>query len=436
MNILLTTLGSGGDVYPFIAIGRELVRRGHTVKLMTNPHFEAAVLAGGLPFVGLGTEAEYLEAITHADLVHPSRGPAHVLQHLVFGPAQEMYTAVRRVARQMDADAIVRHHICFGAGWAAEKERMLDIPCTLAPIFWINWRSPSVFGMVPFVLPKPLARISLAIRTLGGRWVIDRPCNVIRRELGLPPQRDMFSRNSRGTGISLGLWSPALRGPVEGDPAGGIICGAAVHDDGDEANAGNEGRRGDLPAELDAFVRTAAAPVCFTLGTSVAHHAPEFYRHAAAALATNKLRGVFVTGPGDASAAEQICAASNGAIFAAGYVPYSRLLHRCSAVVHHGGIGTVHACLKAGVPQLVVPFANDEFDNAARISRLRCGAGLRASKLSDRALSAVLGVVTSGVLRQRAKQIGQQMAAENGAVTAADCIERVAPRSETQTRES
>jgi len=420
MNILLTTLGSGGDVYPFIAIGRELVRRGHTVKLMTNPHFEAAVRSGGLTFIGLGTEAEYLEAITHADLVHPSRGPGHVLQHLVFGPAHEMYTAVRRVARQMEADAIVRHHICFGAAWAAEKEHITDIPCTLAPIFWINWRSPSVFGMLPFALPKPLARINLAIRTLGGRWVIDRPCNVIRRELGLPPQRDMFSRNSRGTGISLGLWSPVLRSPIEGDPAGGIICGAAVHDDGD-AGAGD-----GLPAELDAFVRTGAAPVCFTLGTSVAHHAPEFYRHAAAALAINKLRGVFVTGPGDAGSAEQICAASNGTIFRAGYVPYSRLLHRCSAVVHHGGIGTVHACLKAGVPQLVVPFANDEFDNAARISRLRCGASLRASKLSDRALSAVLGVVTSGVLRQRAKLAGEQMATENGAAAAADCVERAA----------
>ena len=419
MNILLTTLGSGGDVYPFIAIGRELVRRGHAVKLMTNPHFAAAVSAGGLEFVGLGTEEEYLEAITHADLIHPSRGPTHVLQHLVFGPAHEMYTAVRRVARQMNADVLVRHHICFGAGWAAEKENITDIPCTLAPVFWLNWRSPAVFGSLPFALPRPLARFNLAIRTWGGRWVIDRPCNAIRRELSLPPQRDMFARNSRGDGVSLALWSPVLRGPLQGDPIGGIICGAAVHDASDTANTA-------LPAVLDAFVRTGAPPVCFTLGTSVAHHAPEFYRHAAAALAARKLRGIFVTGPGEASAAEQIAATSGGTIFRAGYVPYSKLLHRCNAVVHHGGIGTIHACLKAGVPQLVVPFANDEFDNAARIRRLGCGVGLRASKLSDVTLVGMLAVVTSGLLHARAKQAGEKMATENGAAMAADCVERLA----------
>lgn len=423
MNVLLVTLGSGGDVYPFVAVARELQRRGHGVRLMTNPKFEAAVTGGGVEFVPLGKREDYETAIAHPDLVHHRRSPQHVLKHLVFEPAREMYTAVRRTARQMGAEAVVRHHICFAAGWAAERERMADVPCVLAPVFWLNWRSPSVFGSIPFALPRPLARVRVAVSSLLGRAIIDKPLNVVRRELELPPLRDQFAGNSRGGTRNLALWSPTLRGALEGDPQQGVICGAAVYDAGD-AGAGAGG--GVLPEVLERFVADGPPPVCFTLGTSVAHHAPEFYHRAAHAVGALKLRAIFVTGPGDASAADEIAAGSGGRILRAGFVPYSALFPRCAAAVHHGGIGTVHACLAAGIPQLVVPFANDEFDNAARISRLGCGSGLRATKLSDRALAAVLALVTSKRMRQQAADIGLRVRRENGARAAAVEVERVA----------
>ena len=55
------------------------------------------------------------------------------------------------------------------------------------------------------------------------------------------------------------------------------------------------------------------------------------------------------------------------------YVPLSKLLPQAKVLVHHGGIGTVSQALAAGIPQLAVPFAHDQFDNAARVERLGCG---------------------------------------------------------------
>ncbi len=55
------------------------------------------------------------------------------------------------------------------------------------------------------------------------------------------------------------------------------------------------------------------------------------------------------------------------------YVPFSKVLPRAAALVHHGGIGTTAQALAAGVPQLVVPFAHDQPDNAARVRRLGVG---------------------------------------------------------------
>jgi hypothetical protein len=74
MNIVITALGSGGDVFPFIALGQVLRDRGHRVTLLANPHFAAAVAQAGLPLVPLGTEAEYLAALRQPDIWHPRRG--------------------------------------------------------------------------------------------------------------------------------------------------------------------------------------------------------------------------------------------------------------------------------------------------------------------------------------------------------------------------
>src|SRR6202012_1799180 len=56
------------------------------------------------------------------------------------------------------------------------------------------------------------------------------------------------------------------------------------------------------------------------------------------------------------------------------YVPLRALLPRCAALVHHGGIGTTAEALRAGVPQVIVPLAFDQFDNAARVRALGAGA--------------------------------------------------------------
>lgn len=74
VNVVITVLGSGGDVFPFIALGQVLRERGHTVALLANPHFAAAVAAADLPLVPLGTEEEYLVVLREPDFWHPRRG--------------------------------------------------------------------------------------------------------------------------------------------------------------------------------------------------------------------------------------------------------------------------------------------------------------------------------------------------------------------------
>src|SRR5947209_11251198 len=77
------------------------------------------------------------------------------------------------------------------------------------------------------------------------------------------------------------------------------------------------------------------------------------------------------------------------------YAPFSELLPRCAALVHHGGIGTTAQALAAGVPQLIVPFAHDQHDNAARVKRLGCGAELASRRYRPTAVAGKVGFLLS-----------------------------------------
>ncbi len=73
-------------------------------------------------------------------------------------------------------------------------------------------------------------------------------------------------------------------------------------------------------------------------------------------------------------------------VVAAKYLPFSRIFPHCSAVVHHGGVGTTSQCFRAGVPQLVLPMAFDQFDNAQRVLQLGCGSWFAKRRVSARLL--------------------------------------------------
>jgi UDP:flavonoid glycosyltransferase YjiC (YdhE family) len=143
--------------------------------------------------------------------------------------------------------------------------------------------------------------------------------------------------------------------------------------------------------------------VVFTAGTGMAQ--PErFLACAVDAVRRAGCRGLLVSALADAFPAD--LPASMMAIRRA---PFARLLPRCAAIVHHGGIGTVASALAAGIPQLIAPFAYDQFDNAARIERMVAGRRVSARNAGDwaTALREVSGECTE---RAQARRLAQRMA--------------------------
>jgi UDP:flavonoid glycosyltransferase YjiC (YdhE family) len=107
------------------------------------------------------------------------------------------------------------------------------------------------------------------------------------------------------------------------------------------------------------------------------------------------------------------------------YAPHSLLFSRACAVVHHGGVGTTAQALRAGKPQLVVPFFADQPDNAARIVRLGAGRSLADRAWRPAAAHRELRALLEGPYGSRAEDLSRRLAREHGAVAAADRIENL-----------
>jgi UDP:flavonoid glycosyltransferase YjiC (YdhE family) len=100
-------------------------------------------------------------------------------------------------------------------------------------------------------------------------------------------------------------------------------------------------------------------------------------------------------------------------------LPHNLIFRHASAVVHQGGVGTTAQALRAGVPQLIVPWAHDQLDNAARVARLGCGVSVERSQYNSKRAARLVAQICTQPYRTAAQQIGEKIDAERGAENAA-----------------
>jgi UDP:flavonoid glycosyltransferase YjiC (YdhE family) len=169
------------------------------------------------------------------------------------------------------------------------------------------------------------------------------------------------------------------------------------------------------PAEATPFLDGDA--IVFTPGTGN-RHAPQFFAAAVAATARLGRRAILLT-----RFAEQLPQPLPAHACWIPWTPLPSLLRHAAALVHHGGIGTAAAALAAGVPQLVMPLAHDQPDNAARLARLGVSETVPRRRFHERAVAESLARLTaSPIVAARCQKIAARMAASKGLEEAADRI--------------
>jgi UDP:flavonoid glycosyltransferase YjiC (YdhE family) len=395
VNILLAPVGSHGDVHPFCGIGREMLRRGHRVTMFTNGAFEPLARRVGLEFVPVGTAEQFRQIVGDPELWHPTKGWKKVFNSIwELTPLQ--YDALRE--RLVPGDTvIVGASLAFGARVLQDELGVPTASVHLQPsIIRSAYAPPKTPGTPPLGwAPRWFRR---AFYNFADRVVLDpvigKPLNAFRATKGLPPVKWVVRDWWHSPELVIGLFPEWFAAPQPDWPRQMKLTGFPLFDE-----KGLE----PLPADLRRFLESGEKPVAFTPGSAMTH-GREFFEAAAEACGILGRRGILLT-----RHAEQVPARLPPGVIHVSYAPFSELLPRCAALVHHGGIGTMSQALAAGVPQLIQPMSHDQPDNAERVRRLGVGAELTVKKFQGpRVAETLRGLIESADVAAKCRAVAER----------------------------
>jgi UDP:flavonoid glycosyltransferase YjiC (YdhE family) len=401
-RVLLLPIGSSGDVNPFLWIGRQLHARGHAVTVVANPVFGETIRALGLRHLPFGDEAEYHALLDHPDVWHPIKGPPLVLR-FAGDVTQRYFDLIATEMRANDPPLVLAPATAFGARLAREKFGFPLVSVHLQPcIFLTVGDTPlvgRVFGWLQKIPPGAKRAFFAFIRARIGCEVDPGVRRACRAE-GITPPRNAFRDWWQSPDGGLCLW-PEWFGPPQPEWGPGVMnVGFPLYDLADQI---------PLAPELEAFLAAGPPPVLFTPGTAMAQGAA-FFATALAACRRANARAIFAT------KFPETLPALPPEVFHVAYAPFSALLPRCAAIVHHGGIGTTSQALAAGVPQIIRPFSHDQPDNAARVCRLGVGECLWPRQFTVENLATALADLPANAeRRRRCAALAERLHAERSA---------------------
>ncbi len=429
-RILLTPVGSLGDVHPYLALAQELARRGHRPVVATLPSFRERVeAAAGVEFAPLRAAAAEVPSPELMQRVFAGRrGIEYILRGLILPALRLAYADTLEAAK--GADLLVAHPLSWATGLVAEVRGLPWVSTQLAPTGMFSALDPPLLpGMEP-IYRLPLGRLRPGVwrgmfrlaEAITRRWM--RPYDALRRDLGLPAGENPMFAGGHAPLRELALFSPAFCAPQPDWPAQSMATGFPFFDQAIAPDPALEA--------LERWLEAGPAPVVFTLGSSAVMNPGDFFGESA--LAARRLgRRALLVGPGTVgSAARPVTNGSTlqpGAdVFTIAYGSYAAIFPRAVAAVHQGGIGTTAEALRAGIPMLVVPFGVDQPDNAARIARLGVGRVLQRSRYRERRVTRELRLLLERpAFAANARALAATVQAERGAAKACDALEALLP---------
>ena len=412
---LLVTLGSWGDLFPFLGIAEELQTRGHKATVASSPAWQATVDDTEIEYLPIGNKIGFKEFENNPEIFRRMPfGLRAALDRFVFAQAEQLTADLR--SAMVQADVVVVHPAHVIALNLAEALGKTVVVASVFPAMIPSAHTvPSGSAGGPW--HGPLGRAANRASWASARFVVsrlfDRKTNRHRRSLALPRMHASFlTLPLRADTILLLCPSEFIDRPPDW-PEHVTVTGSVAWDTA----------AGAIDDELQEFLDEGDKPILVTLGASSSAVAADFFDLAAATLDNFDKRYILVTGP---AAPPQRDLGPNAIVRR--FVSFAAVLPNCRAIIHHGGVGTTVSAARAGIPQVAVPRGFDQPDTAAMIERHEIGIAVPWVRRHRHLADAVARVLNDPTLTSNAKVIGTSIRNTNGAGRAADQLERLLDR--------
>jgi rhamnosyltransferase subunit B len=353
-HIVVTGFGSIGDMAPLVTLGAALRDRGHRVVIASADPFRDAARKAGLEFHPVRPHLLPDEMLSLA--MTPDTTTEVLFRDVLFPSIGESYEDL--LAATASADVLISHMLAFAAPLVAAAIPVAWVSAVLQPLGFgsgteriVSFSHQSESGLEQ--LDDATSRQAWnQARSSSNVWAA--PVRQLRATLGLPAGGNPIFEDHHSPALVLGLFSRLIAGASQ--PSRSHITGFVF----------DAPSRDRLPQTLELFLSQGDPPVVVTLGS----HSPfdNFGFHVTSAIAALALgRRVVLLGRGTQAHVDTIRVVNPAwadSIRAYEFVPYEIVFPRAAAVIHHGGVGTIAACMRAGTPMLLVPMGFDQLHNA------------------------------------------------------------------------
>jgi len=409
-RVAIATIGTAGDVRPYLALAKALKQQGHDVVLGANADFESLVVSHGVEFHNLGTNIQDWLQESRFDTAISQMKLHHFPQLLRDGQALVERAARNSWVMAQGADAIV---VNINTSFGIDIAEALNIPVVMTAMQPLNptREFPVCAYEVPDLGPTFNKLSYIAMNIQQGYY--DLPRDRVRKELmGLGPRkRGGIFKDSLGNNLPTLYNFSSIVSPRPRDwPQTAVVTGFWFLDDTSDW----------APSpELQRFLDAGAPPVYIGFG-SMPFGAERNTQLLKSALEKWGGRAIVSRGWGGINADEL-----PETVFAVSEAPHDKLFPLVGAVVHHGGAGTTAAGLLAGKPSFTLPQAYDQRYWGRRIRALGCGpAPVHLRTLTPDVLADALHELTTNqTMARNAQAIGKALSEEDGLETAVNFIE-------------
>jgi sterol 3beta-glucosyltransferase len=417
MHITILTIGSRGDVQPYLAFALGLKNAGYTVRLVTHAKFEQEILGYGLEFAVISGNPQEAIASEEGQKFMQTKNPLALPSRF----ASLIKTFMKTVLIDswngcQGTDAVITGSIAF---WGFDIAQKLGVPFYYATMQQFSPTKELPIQGTPPELEKLGGFYNKSTYVILNQifWLVFRnPVNKFRKNILKMPASPIWpyplTYMMRAKVNFLNAISPSVIPQPSDWSEYEHMTGYWFLDAPEDFVP---------PADLVNFLNAGSPPVYVGFGSMSGKQAEEVAEIALAALIKTKQRGIFLTGW---SGVENIDLPEN--IFKISSIPHSWLFPQMGCIVHHGGAGTTAATFRAGVPGVIVPFLGDQpFWGYQSVKLGVSPATISRDKLTvDSLAGAIMKALQDKDIRKNAMILGEKIRSEDGVAVAVEIVKR------------
>lgn len=370
-HIILITHWTGGDVLPFINIGKILIKNGFKVSILSHCIYKQQAEAVGLEFYAIDNTEEYNDIYDNMYLLlDPFANLKQYISFFIKFHGKERiireYEIIKKIITE-DTIIISRHRSSISGLFAAEK-----FGCKAASVF---------------LAPNYLSHIDIHEELFGAETLEEY--NKAREIIGLN-RIDNLKKYYFSPKKIFGIWAPWFASAEKDWPHNLVALGFIPKESKNDS---------EISDEIIDFLKTDKKKVLITGGTSK-FVKKDFYEVIQSGVSLVDCKAIMVV-PFESQRTDQI--SDNVLVVSSACV--SKLMNYVDTVVHHGGMGTLSEAIMAGIPQIILSHIIDGRDNAFRLSELGVAVSVTVSRWNSLSIKNALEYTLSGKMDEKCKKI-------------------------------